>query len=118
MQIDYRLLGRRVAEFRRRRKLTQAQLAEKAGVTTQFISQIETAKYRPGLQTLVDLAMALEVSIDDLLIGNQYEDEVAVEKAIQEMMDDCSRYERTVLYESLAALKKILRDNTVRQELN
>lgn len=112
MKIDYRLLGRRVAEFRRRHRLTQAQLAEKAGVTTQFISQIETAKYRPGLQTLVDLAMALEVSIDELLIGNQYEDHQTVEKIIQEAVAGCNRYEKTVLYETMAALKTILKNNS------
>ncbi len=49
---------------RRRRRLTQAQLAHRAGVTQQMISRLETADApRASLRTLARVAAALDMEI-------------------------------------------------------
>ena len=49
--------------------MTQAQLAEKAGVTQGAISMIELGKRVPSLDVIVKIAFALGCTVDDLLDG-------------------------------------------------
>ena len=61
-----------VEEYRKRRKLNQAQLAKLSGVPQPMISMIETeAVPNPTVGTLWKLAKALKCTVDDLI-----EDEV------------------------------------------
>ena len=67
--MDYKLLGQNIAKARLENYLTQEQLAEKAEVSTVFISQIETAARKPSLETVVNIAHSLNTTID-VLLGN------------------------------------------------
>ena len=49
------------------RRMTQEELAEKAGTSKAYISQIETRRRKPGRKLLFRLAEALDVSPDLLL---------------------------------------------------
>ena len=62
----YWQLGRRVRLFRRQRGLTQAQLAERVGVSDNFIGMIERGRGHPTLETISGVAKALEVGLHDL----------------------------------------------------
>ena len=53
--------------WRTHRGLTQETLAQAAGVTKQFIYQLEHGKSRPKVDTLTKLAHALRVDLDDLV---------------------------------------------------
>jgi len=61
--------GKRVAEIRKSRGLTQEQLAEKADVTSLSISYIEQGRRWPRLLTLQKLAKCLGVPVADLFKG-------------------------------------------------
>jgi transcriptional regulator with XRE-family HTH domain len=61
-----RRLGQRVRILRRRRDLTQEQLAEATHLSANYISGIERGLYSPSLTTLAVLADALGVEIKDL----------------------------------------------------
>jgi transcriptional regulator with XRE-family HTH domain len=52
---------------RKRRKLTQAALAEKVGVHTMTISRLERGDRQPSMGMLQKLAKALKVNLKDLL---------------------------------------------------
>lgn len=60
-------LGFRIAEIRRKKHITQEGLAERAGISQIFISEIERGIKQPSLDTFVRIADALEVSADYLL---------------------------------------------------
>jgi len=62
----------RMKELRARHNLTQAQLAEKVEVRRETILFLEKGKYNPSLKLAHDIAVVLEVKIDDLFI---FEDE-------------------------------------------
>ena len=51
--------------------LTQQQLAEKVSLTPGFISRIETGKKKPSLEVLLSICVALNITLNDLLVGNQ-----------------------------------------------
>ena len=59
--------GERLAEIRQSRGLTQADLAEKVGVSQRVIAYYEHAEAQPPGALLVDLAKTLQVSADHLL---------------------------------------------------
>jgi transcriptional regulator with XRE-family HTH domain len=63
-----RQLGQAIKRLRTQRGLTQAQLAERAGISQPYLSQLEAGtKGRPAVQIVQTLAKALGVKIDDLL---------------------------------------------------
>ena len=63
-------IGRRIMERRKTLGLTQEALAEKGGVTAQFISYAEAGKRAMRPENLLKIAVALEVSADYLLTGD------------------------------------------------
>lgn len=61
--------GKRLAELRRKRQLTQEQLAERADVTVLSIGFIEQGRRWPRIATLHKLARCLEVEVMELFRG-------------------------------------------------
>ena len=59
-------LGRRIYEFRKQSKLTQAALAERARISNEFMSAVERGAKLPSLPVLERIATALRVEIRDL----------------------------------------------------
>ena len=60
-------IGERLKRQRTRRALTQAELAERAGVTTATVARIERDEIEPRMTTLRKLAQALEVDPAELV---------------------------------------------------
>ena len=65
-------LGKRIAWLRRRRRLSQGQLAEIVGVSRQIIYQYENDMTDPRLFTASCIADALGVSLDYLARGYEF----------------------------------------------
>ena len=63
-------IGRKLRDFREHRRLTQQEMAGRAGVPRTYISRIENARLLPGPIMLHRIAGALDVPILDLLPGN------------------------------------------------
>ena len=53
--------------LRNNQKLSQADLAQKCGVTQQYIQMVESGKRTPALKTALKLAAALGVTVDELI---------------------------------------------------
>ena len=62
------LIGAQVRRLRTDRGLTLAQVRDRTGLNVGYLSQVETDKASPSLETLAALADALEVPITWLLI--------------------------------------------------
>jgi len=60
------LLGEKIKFFRLRRQFSQAALAEKAGISITFLSNIERGNNYPQAGTLCNIAQALGVEIWEL----------------------------------------------------
>ena len=50
---------------------TQAFLAQKAGISKSFLSDLENSKRSIGAETLLDLGRAMDVSLDYLMTGQE-----------------------------------------------
>jgi transcriptional regulator with XRE-family HTH domain len=62
-----KLVGRNAARLRKEAGLTQEQLAEKCGLSQQYLSGLEQGRRNPTIVTLYELANALGVSQVDLV---------------------------------------------------
>lgn len=60
-------LGARIRALRTEKKLSQKQLAEKAGISNTYLSDIEIGRTNPSLKTLLKIAEALSVEAAQLL---------------------------------------------------
>ena len=113
MVVSYELISRRIRELRVERGLSQAQLAERADTTMPYINHIEKGRKKPSLEMLISIAVALDVSIDTLLHGNQVSQQNSCSLEINDLLADCDVYEQRVLIQMLKALKQILKDERV-----
>ena len=68
VQIDYALIGQRIRDHRRQAQLTQAELAERAGVCQQYIGCLERGEGIPSLATVMSLCSALAIEPNILLL--------------------------------------------------
>ncbi|MGA0081180.1 MAG: helix-turn-helix transcriptional regulator [Ilumatobacteraceae bacterium] len=62
-----KVLADRLFELRSAEELSQARLAEVAGVDRKTINRIENGHFSPALDTIVRLSVALGISPSDLL---------------------------------------------------
>ena len=62
-------LGKFIAENRKKKKLTQTELAERLGVTDRSISNWENGKNMPDLSLFKPLCDILDISINELMSG-------------------------------------------------
>lgn len=62
-----KLVGSNTARIRKDMKLTQEQLADRSGLSQQYISELETGKRNPTIVTIYELACALGVTHVDLV---------------------------------------------------
>ena len=108
MKVDYVLLGTRIKEQRQRRMLTQQQLAEKVSLTPGFISRIESGKKKPSLEVLLSICEALNITLNDLLVGNQIPQESDYNAEIAEILSHCDELEKRMTFEITRAVCKII----------
>ena len=59
--------GEWLREARHKAKLTQAALAELAGLTQQYVAKIEAGQINPTLATMAAVARVLDMEIGDML---------------------------------------------------
>lgn len=59
------LVGQKIRQLRRERKLTQTDLAGKIGIHQSDLSRMEKGEYRVGLDTLLKILQEFDLSIGD-----------------------------------------------------
>ncbi len=110
MGIDYISIGKRIKELRTAKGWTQATLAEESGVEPSNISHIERAATKLSLPTMVNIANALEVTLDDIAYGSLSKSSHVSVKIINDILSDCSPEELKSLAEVIKTTKTVLRN--------
>lgn len=81
--MDQQKIGKFIAQRRKATGLTQAQLAEKLGITDRAVSKWETGKALPDTSLMLDLCHILEITVNDLLSG-----EIVTMENYNKMLED------------------------------
>ncbi|BBO73123.1 transcriptional regulator [Desulfosarcina widdelii] len=98
------LLGARIKEIRKKRHLTQEQLAEKVGINPKYVSSIERGKENPTLDTFIKIAESLEVGIGDLFNRLEPENPKRRIKDIVSMLEQAPAEQQKLALKVLSAL--------------
>ncbi len=110
MELDYRAIGVRVKEKRLSMGWTQEGLAAAVGISVPHMSNVERGKTKVSLQTLVDIANALEATLDELVCDNLTKSKVIFdEKKIAYELSRCNEKDVKIVYDVVKALTKSLR---------
>ena len=109
MGMDYVLLGRRIRAARLNAGMSQEQLAEIVGLTSQHISHTEVASTKISLPALVKIANALHTSVDRLLSDSIHNSKSYLMDDVQTVFSDCDPDEVYVMLEAANAVKKSIR---------
>ena len=60
-------IANNIKKYRQKQKMTQDELAEKLNVTRQAVSNWETGKTQPDIDTLAQIAEVFDISIEELI---------------------------------------------------
>jgi transcriptional regulator with XRE-family HTH domain len=80
MDFNYVAMGQRIKSARKKKKLTQEQLAELCDLSTAHIGHVERGSRALSIETLVKLALVLDVSTDYLLLDVMADKDTIFEK--------------------------------------
>ncbi len=97
-------VGKRIRIRRTELGWTQDALAQKAGISKSFLSDLENGKRSIGAETLLDLGRSLGVSLDYLMTGDVTGDQV-FQAQIPSALADVAAEEGLSIRDTLALLK-------------
>lgn len=109
MELDYQAIGVRIRRFRKEQGLTQQLLAEFSNQEPSNISHIERGATKLSLPTIVNIANALGVTVDDLLCDSLESSKASFEREATQILSDCSHKELKIITGTMRALKDNLR---------
>lgn len=102
--MDTKLVGKRIKEYRIKAGLTQEELAERVGISPNYLSAVERGVKLIRLDKLVYIINQLNCTADDILIDVLKK---SYEKKTSELLDTISKLseqEQKRIYEVLNAL--------------
>lgn len=108
---NYKAIGIKIKMIRLTKKITQEQLAEITGLSSPHISNVETGNTKVSLVSLVNIANALDCSIDEILFDNMTYTRHVVEHEMLKVVSDCDDKEIRVIADTARALKHSMRQS-------
>ena len=89
---DLRMIGNKLLAIRKRTGMTQAEVAEAAGLSDRTYADIERGSTNMRIETLIKICGALGITPNDILI--EYNNIVITEAEIADRINDCSNNEK------------------------
>lgn len=96
--IDYKIIGERIKEERKKKRISQEKLAEMIDVATAYICRIEKGGAQVNLKRLSQISIALNVPIEKFIIGTTVENKNYLNKEFQEILEGCTTDKQKLIY--------------------
>lgn len=109
MTLDYLTVGRKIRVLRKRKNLTQLELAELVNLSESYISYLENGFKFVSVESLLCIANALDTTPDYLLAEYLTIGRFSLLEEITVILGDCSPNECRLLLDQLKSLKDSLR---------
>ena len=104
MQLD--TIGKNIRKYRLVKKLRQEDLAEKAGLSANYIGMVERGEKIPSLETFITILNALDVSADMVLADVVSTGYIVKNSMLNEKLSKLSNDDREKIYEVIDILIK------------
>ena len=100
-------IGKRILERRKQLRLTQEEVADRAGVTAQTISTAELGKKALRPENIIRICSALDISTDYLLLGTINErDKSILSMKVSELTPAQYRHLEDIIDSYIASIKE------------
>lgn len=99
-------IGKNIRKYRLMKKMRQEDLAEKAGLTTNYIGMVERGEKIPSLETFINILNALGVSADMVLSEVLDTGYTVKNSMLNEKLEKLTPEDRNRIYEVLDTLIK------------
>ena len=104
-------IGKNIRKFRLMKKLRQEDLAEKAGLSTNYIGAVERGEKLPSLETFIIIVNALGVSAD-MVLSDVIETGYLVRSSmLNEKIEKLSEEDRARVYDVFGGSDETLRSD-------
>ena len=104
--MDLKALGQNIRKCRKEQGLSQEQLAEKTGLSANYIGLIERGEKQPALDTLVNILNTLNASADLVLSGDLNYVKIKKKNVIEREFKDAMREHISIAYTLIEELEK------------
>lgn len=101
-----KIIGARIQNLRKHKKLTQDQLSEKVNISSKYLSSIERGKENPTLNTFISIAEELSVDIEEFFADIQIEDPKITKEMILSLLDEADENQLKTIYQILSVIIK------------
>ena len=104
--VELESIGRNIRKYRLVKKLRQEDLAEKAGLSINYVGAIERGEKVPSLETLLVIINALGVSADMILADVIETGYLVKDSLLAEKLDKLSVEDRAKIYDVIDTMLK------------
>ncbi len=102
---DFRILGNKLLTFRKRLAMTQAEIAEKAGISDRTYADIERGTVNMRLSTFLQICRVLHVTPNEVLIEESHKSKMDIEEILGKL-NTCTQKEKDIIYELISVYLK------------
>lgn len=111
IDLNYKLIGRRLRAIRKKKGLTQERLAELACISPQHCSGVENGTAKVSLPALVRISNALDASMDEILLDSvPTAAKPGLMKEVEAVFSDASADEMYLMLAQARSIKEAVRD--------
>lgn len=104
MQLD--TIGKNIRKYRLMKKYRQEDLAERTGLSANYIGMVERGEKVPSLETFINMLNALDVSADMVLADVLKTGYIVKNSILNEKMSKLAPEDRDKIYEVIDTLLK------------
>ncbi len=99
-------IGKGIKKYRLAKKLRQEDLAEKVGLSANYIGMVERGEKTPSLESFISIINALEISADMVLADVLNTGYTVKSSLLNERMSKISKEDRERVYDVIETLLK------------
>lgn len=108
MHINYKDIGNKIRYERKKQNITQEKLAELCNISIPHMSNIENANTKVSLPVLVDIANALNCTVDNLLCNSLNNNSMISDSIVNDILSGCDNMQKAVIMDTIITLKDSL----------
>ncbi len=97
MEIDYKVIGQRIKEARRKKGWSQERLSEEIGVAVPYVSRLERG-YQINLKRLAQISTALDVKLEYLITGVVIKGKNYLDRELYQTIIQCTPEKQRLIY--------------------
>lgn len=95
--INYKVIGERIQQERKKKGLSQSRLAELLGISSSYVSRVERGVAKVSLELLSNISILLNIDIADLISNTSYDSNHYLEKDLHELLASATPKQRELI---------------------